>query len=151
MPASAVRLRRVPSKVNGVVTTPRASAHPRGDEAHVAALEHAIDRLDRFFRGRFARHRHRACTEPSRDIGPELNRVRRKGRGQRLRVGVGNDELNARNVAGDHVRDGIAAGAPDPDDDDTRTQFVRAQGLQLNHDDLLRPRCEARVAAKACR
>ena len=46
------------------------------------------------------------------------------GEGQLLRVGVGDDELDALQPGLDHVVDGVAAGAADAEDDDARLQLL---------------------------
>jgi len=43
---------------------------------------------------------------------------------KRLRIGIGNDEFHALKALGDHVVDGVAAGAPDPEDGDARPKFL---------------------------
>ena len=43
---------------------------------------------------------------------------------ERLRVGVGDDEIDPLHVALDHVGDGVAAGAADADDADPRAKLV---------------------------
>ena len=48
--------------------------------------------------------------------------------GQRLRVGVGDDEVDALKSGGDHVVDGIAAGAADAEHGDARLQLAECQG-----------------------
>jgi hypothetical protein len=49
-----------------------------------------------------------------RDRGPELDAVFGDGVVERLRVGVGDDEIDALDPGGDHVGDGVAACPPTP-------------------------------------
>ncbi len=48
---------------------------------------------------------------------------------QRLRVGVGDDEVDARQPGHDHVVDRVAAGAADPDNDDAGLEFPEFRRL----------------------
>ena len=101
-----------------------AAAHASGDEAHVRAVERTLDLVQRLFCG---------CTP---DFGPgsgakalgnlEAKLDARIGFGgvERLRVGVGDQELDALDVGTDHVGDGIAARAADANDTDPRAKFV---------------------------
>ena len=43
---------------------------------------------------------------------------------QRLRVGVGDDEIDALDVGAHHVGDGVSAGSADADDADPGSKFV---------------------------
>ena len=64
---------------------------------------------------------------PRVSVEPELQ-LRARGRAlQRLRIGVGADELHARQPAVDHVLDRVAAAAAHADDLDDRA-VVRASG-----------------------
>ena len=54
------------------------------------------------------------------DVGAELDTALGQGLGQRLGVGVGDDEFDALELGVDHVVDGVAPGAADTDDGDPR-------------------------------
>ena len=140
--------RRLPSKSNGLVTTPTvrmlrsarhardhrrragagAAAHAGGDEHHVRAIQVAIQLVRRLF-GRGAPDlRLGAGAEALRDVRPELDAPVRPAVHQLLRVGVGDDELHALQVRRDHVVDGVGAAAADADDGDAR----REVGVQVD-------------------
>ena len=50
---------------------------------------------------------------------------------QRLRVGVGDDEIDALKPGGDHVVDGVAASAADAEHGNPRLQFADVRGSQI--------------------
>jgi hypothetical protein len=56
---------------------------------------------------------------------------------QRLRVGIGDDEVDALDFGLDHVGDRIAARAADTDDRDARTQFLYRGRSDVNAHSLL--------------
>ena len=60
--------------------------------------------------------------------------MRRVGFGgvERLRVGVGDEELDPLHVRLDHVGDGVAARAADADDTDPRAKFVDFRPDEIN-------------------
>ena len=118
-----------------------AAAHAGGDEAHVRALEHALDVGERFLGGGAAQLGARAGAEALGGAAAELDDAVGRRIAQRLRVGVGGDELDAAHVAAHHVGDRIAAGAADADHADPRPQFLEAPlRHQLDHLPLLFPR-----------
>ena len=90
-----------------------AAAHAGGDEHHVGAADLLDDLLQGFFGGDAADVRPRAGAEALGDGDAELDAAFGAGLRQRLRVGVGDDELDALQRRADHVVDGIAAGAAD--------------------------------------
>ncbi len=57
---------------------------------------------------------------PSVRLMPSWMRCSALDVGKRLRIGVGDDEVDAVEAGGDHVVDGVAAGAADADDGDAR-------------------------------
>jgi hypothetical protein len=119
---NAHRLRNV--RDDGRRTGARAAAHAGGDEEHVGAGDHFGDAVAVLHRRVAADLGLGARAEAARERGPELQ-LRTRGRAlERLRVGVGADELHAREPAVDHVLDGIAAAAADADDLDDRSVFV---------------------------
>ena len=78
----------------------------------------------RFFGGGAADLGPRTGAEALGDLEAELDAAV-GGRGvERLRVGVGDDEIDALHVGADHVGDGVAARAADADDADPRAKFV---------------------------
>ena len=99
-----------------------AAAHASGDEAHVGAFEVLQNLVDGGFRRRTADFRPRTRAQTLRDRGAELdtplgNRLR-----DRLRIGVGNHELDPGEVRADHVVDRVTAGTADTDHGDPRLQ-----------------------------
>ena len=95
----------------------RAAAHAGGDEEHVRAVDGLADAVDRFFRGSAARFRLGTGTEAGR---AQLDQVMRGRAVERLRVGVGADEVHALHALVDHVLDGVAAAAAHADHLDLR-------------------------------
>ena len=118
MPASAMRMRRAPSNWNGLVTMPTvrmpsslamramtAAAPvpvpppmPAAMNTMCDAGDLRADLLDRLFGRRFADLGLRAGAKTFGEVGAELNAVLGARGGQRLRVGVGDDEVDARSA-----------------------------------------------------
>ena len=82
------------------------------------------DLLQRLFGGAHADLGLRAGAEAAGHAGAELDRARRAGIGQRLRVCVGGDKVDALERLLDHVVDGIPAGAADSEYRDASTELV---------------------------
>ena len=53
----------------------------------------------------------------------QLDQSRRLRHGERLSVSIGDDELDALQAFGNHIVDGISAGASDPDNCDLRSHL----------------------------
>ena len=66
----------------------------------------------------------RAGAEALGDLEAELDAAVGRRGVERLRVGVGDDEVDALDVGADHVGDRVAAGAADADDADARAKLV---------------------------
>ena len=109
-----------------------AAAHAGGDEGHVRAGEMVGDLVDRLLGGGAADLRLRAGAEPLRDRHAHLDEAVGLGHGERLRVGVGDDEVDALQARLDHVVDRVAAGAADAEDGDPRLQFRDVGHLQID-------------------
>jgi hypothetical protein len=58
---------------------------------------------------------------------------------ERLRVGIGDDEVDALDVALDHVGDGVAAGAADADHADPRAKLVHFRTDEIDAHALVSP------------
>ena len=101
-----------------------AAAHAGRDEAHVHAVEHAVDLVQRFLCRRPADLGTRTRAQTLRDFGAKLDPVFAHRGVQRLRVGVGDDEVDTFDLRLDHVGDGVAACAAHADDGNARTQFL---------------------------
>ena len=74
----------------------------------------------------------RAGAQPLRQGGPHLNALMRGTLRQRLRVGIGDDELHPIEAAFDHVVDGVAAGTPDPENGDARLEFGEVRNGKID-------------------
>ena len=97
-----------------------AAAHAGGDEHHVGAVEQLQDLGQRFLGGLAADLGPRARAQALGDGDAELDAPVGERLAERLRVGVGDDELHAFQRGADHVVDGVSARATDTDDGDTR-------------------------------
>ena len=84
-----------------------------------------------FLRGGRADIRLRTGAEALGDLRAHLDDALRLRHGQRLRVGVGDDEIDPLQPGGDHVVDGIAAGAADAEDGDPRLQLADVRGGEI--------------------
>ena len=93
-----------------------ATAHARGDEQHVAALDQLDDAIAILHRRLAADLRIGAGAESLGDVAADLQRGLDLRGLQRLRIGVDADEVHAFDPAGHHVRDGVAAAAAHADD-----------------------------------
>src|SRR5262249_26482839 len=71
-----------------------------------------------------------AAAEPARDVRAELDAQRRQAVLERLRVGVGRAELDARQSRADHRVDRVAAPAADADHLDARRQLTLLLDLE---------------------
>ncbi len=114
-----------------------ATTHPGGDEHHVSAVQVFAD----FWRGLFGRghadFRMGPCAKALGDVDAELDATICLGKGELLRVGVGDDELDAFETRVNHVVDGVAAGPADPEHNDPWLQFLNLGGKHLErHGDL---------------
>ena len=109
-----------------------AAAHAGGDEGHVRAREMIVDLVERLLRGGAADLRLRAGAEPLRDRHAHLDEAVGLRHGERLGVGVGDDEVDALQPRLDHVVDRVAAGAADPEDGDPRLEFRDVGHLQID-------------------
>ena len=88
------------------------------------AVQRLFDLRDAFLGRRPADFGTRTRTQPLSDLRSELDATLRRRGVERLRVGVGDDEIDALDLRRDHVRDGIAPRAADADHGDTRLQFI---------------------------
>ena len=93
-----------------------AAAETGGDEHHVGAFQEARDLVGIFEGGVAAHVGIRPGAEPLRQLQAQLDFHRCRRRPQRLAVGVGHDELHARELSGDHAGDRVAAPASEADD-----------------------------------
>ncbi|MGY3557101.1 hypothetical protein ACVWXP_000370 [Bradyrhizobium sp. USDA 4463] len=117
---------------DGGSTGAGAAAHAGGDEHHVGAGEMVAQLVDHFFSSGGADVRLRACAQSLRDRGAHLHDALRLGHRQRLRVGVGDHEIDALEARRDHVVDGIAAGAPHAEHGDAGLQLVNIRNVDAD-------------------
>ena len=94
-----------------------AAAHAGGDEQHVRAVDGLADAVHRLF-GRGAADLGLAARAQA--AVAQLHQLAGAAAVERLRVGVGADELHALHALRDHVLDGVAAAAADADHLDLR-------------------------------
>ncbi len=87
---------------------------------HVGAAQQFDDALAIFQRGLAADLGIRARAEALGDVAAELQRDLRAAVLERLRIGVGADEIHALDIRLHHVRDRVAAAAAHADDLDHR-------------------------------
>ena len=113
-----------------------AAAHAGGDEDHVRAREMIADLVDHLLGRGAADLGLRAGAEPLGDREAHLDDALGLATGQRLGVGVGDDEFDALEAGLDHVVDGIAARAADPEHGDARLEFPDVRSLEIDRHDL---------------
>ena len=105
------------------------AAHASGDEQHVRAADGAADVFKRHFGGITPFFRLAAGAQTT---ATQLDDLVRAAAIQRLRVGVGADELNPLHTALNHVCNGIATATADTNDLDLR---ALVKFLDFNHFD----------------
>ncbi|MDT4858568.1 hypothetical protein FQZ97_930430 [compost metagenome] len=106
-----------------------AAAHAGGDEEHVRASNGFADRVHGHFGGIAALVGLAAGAQAG---GAELDGLVRGTARERLRIGVGADELHALHAARDHVLDSVAAATAHADDLDLGAQV---ELFHFNHFD----------------
>src|SRR6185437_8024630 len=109
-----------------------AAAHAGGDEHHMRAREVIADLLERLLCGRLSNFRLRSGAEALGHLKAHLDDALRPRGRQRLRVGIGDDEIDAREARHDHVVDRVAAGAADATNHDAGLQFPQFRRLQID-------------------
>jgi hypothetical protein len=117
---------------DGSSTGAGAAAHAGGDEHHVGAREMVAQLVDHLFGRRGADVRLRAGAEALRDRRAHLHDALRLRHRQRLRVGVGDHEVDALEARRDHVVDGVATGATDAEHGDPGLQFVNIRNIDAD-------------------
>ena len=109
-----------------------AAAHAGGDEHHMRAVEVIADLIDHFLRRRAPDVGLRAGAQALGHLHAHLNDALGLRHGQGLGIGVGDDEVDALEAGADHVVDGVAAGAADPEHSDPRFQLPYVGDLQVD-------------------
>ena len=108
-----------------------AAAHAGGDEHHVGAREMVADFIEHFLGRGGADVRLRTGAETLGDLGAHLDDARRLGHRERLRVGIGDDEIDPLQSGGDHVVDGVTTGSTNSEHGDARFQFTDVGGSKI--------------------
>ena len=153
-----MRMRRWPSKWNGLVTTPtvrmpRSRAvlaitgaapvpvpppMPAVTKHHMRAGEMIADLVDHLFGGGAADIGLRAGAEAFGHLHAHLHDALGFRHRERLSVGIGDHEIDALQAGGDHIVDGIAAGAADTEHGNAGLKLTDVRDIQIDgHDCLL--------------
>ena len=109
-----------------------AAAHAGGDEAHMRAHKMIADFLDGLFSSRAADLRLRASAQTFRHLQAHLDDALGLGCGERLGVGVGDDEIDPGEARRDHVVDRVAACAADAAHHDAGLEFPEFGSLEID-------------------
>ena len=127
-----------------------AAAHAGGDEHHVRAGEMIADLVDHLL-GRGAPDVGlRAGAETFGDLDAHLDDALGLRHGERLRVGVGDDEVAAQQAGRDHVVDGVAAGAADAEHGDPRLELPDVGHFEIDGHGLPLVRARTRGCRRMC-
>jgi hypothetical protein len=118
------------------------AAHSGSDEAHVRAFERIDDLFDRLLSRGAADLRPRSRPEALGNLQAKLDAAISGRVVERLRIGVGDDEIDALHVGPHHVSDGVAACATDTDDRDPRAKLVDLRPDEINAHDSNSPQCD---------
>ena len=117
---------------DGSSTCAGSAAHAGGDERHVAAGEMRLDVGHGFFSRRRADVGLGAGAEAFGDMGAHLDAALGARAQQCLRIGVGDDELDAAQAGGDHVVDGVAARSAHTEHGDPRLELGEIWNLEID-------------------
>jgi len=96
------------------------------------AGEMIADLVDHLFRSSAADLGLRASAEAFSHLRAHLNDALGLGHGERLGVGIGDDEVDALQPGRDHVVDGIAAGTADAEYGNSRFHLANVWNLQID-------------------
>ena len=107
-----------------------AAAEPGGHEQHVGMVDMTEDLFQGFFRRGAADIRVRSGAKAPGHVDPHLDAALGGRFGQRLGVGVGDQELDPLEPTLDHIIHRVAAGAADANDRDMRFQIRRVRGCR---------------------
>ena len=128
-----------------------AAAHAGGDEHHVRAGEMVADFVDHLLGGGAPDIGLRAGAEALGHLHAHLDDALGLRHGQRLGIGVGDDEVDPLKPGRDHVVDGVAASPTDAEHGEPRLQLADVGDLQVDaHSCLLLGRASS-DAAGSCR
>ncbi len=103
------------------------------------ALERLLDLIDRLFGRGASDFGTRACAEALRDLRAQLDAMPGRRLLERLRVGVGDEELDALHIGADHVRDRVAARAADADHRDLGRQLIDVRRKKFDAHSIISP------------
>ena len=114
-----------------------APAHSRGDEAHVRAVEHALDLGQALLGSGASDFGSRTRTKTLRDIRAELDPLFGNRVVERLRIGVGDDEIDTFNLCTNHIGNSVSACSTNADNGDFRLQFVNHWWTDIDAHDFI--------------
>ena len=100
------------------------AAHAGGDKHHMRAGQMFADRLNCLFRCGAPQFGLRAGAEALGHTSAHLDDALGLGLGERLCVGIGDDEIDSLKACRDHVIDSITAGAADPEHGNARLHLA---------------------------
>ena len=124
-----------------------AAAHAGGDEHHVRAGQMVADLVDHLLGGSAPDVGLRTRAETFGDLHAHLDDALGLRRGQRLGIGVGDDEVDPLKPGRDHVVDGVSAGSADAEYGQPRLELADIGDLQVDaHGCLLLGRAPADAA-----
>ena len=109
-----------------------AAAHAGRNEHHMGAREVIADLVDHFFCRGAPDFGLRTRAETFGHLGAHLNDAFGLGHRKRLRIRVGDDEVDALQACRNHVVDRIAAGATDAKDGDARFHLANIGDRQVD-------------------
>ena len=98
------------------------AAHAGGNKDHIGAFKFFFYFFLGFFGGQLTDFRTGSGAETLCGFKAELDFAAGRGMSESLRVGIGNDKVNAFQILRNHIIDGIAAAAADTDDGNPRFQ-----------------------------
>lgn len=106
----------------GAAPEPGTAAHAGGNKDHIGAFKFFFYFFLGFFGGQLTDFRTGSGAETLCGFKAELDFAAGRGMSESLRVGIGNDKVNAFQILRNHIIDGIAAAAADTDDGNPRFQ-----------------------------
>ena len=118
--------------MTGAAPVPVPPPMPAVTKHHMRAGEMIADFVDRLLGRGAADFGLRAGAKALGHLQAHLNDALGTRRGERLRIGIGDDEVNAGQARNDHIVDGIAAGAADAAHHDAWLQFPQFGSFEID-------------------
>ena len=109
-----------------------AAAHARGDEDHMRTGQLVADLVNHFFGSGAPDFRLRTRTQTLGDLNPHLDDPMGLGGGQRLRIGITDNEFASLQTKLDHIIDRITARAANTENGDPWLQFADIRNLEID-------------------